>query len=198
MLSAVVLGLAQGIQHSFEPDHLAALSTLVGDRRGAWRCAQLGAIWGVGHTSTLCLVGACVLAVDAGLPDSADHVFKLAVGVFLVALGIRSMLPPRRPQASRAIRTPVQAMLVGMLHGLAGSSGLIALAVAALPTFAARIVYIAVFGLGSIGGMAGVSALAGIGFGAVRDDVFALVRVPLGIVTAAIGVQSIATGWAGL
>jgi hypothetical protein len=55
---------AQGARHSFEPDHIAAVSVLIGDSRSAWRSAWLGAIWGIGHTVSL--VAMCVAVVGFG------------------------------------------------------------------------------------------------------------------------------------
>jgi hypothetical protein len=198
MLSAIVLGLAQGIRHSFEPDHLAAVSALVGQTRGARRSAWLGAIWGFGHTISLCLVGLCVLAFDASLPDESERWFQLAVGALLIVLGARAALPQDFAGSPRSVRTPVQAAVVGMVHGLAGSSALTALVVAALPTFASRIAYLGLFGFGSIAGMAAVSSVAGIGLGRVRDKWLACVRLPIGIMSIIIGIRTLVAGWSGI
>ena len=52
-------------------------------------------------------------------------------------------------------------LLVGALHGLAGSGALAAFVLATLPTTGARLTYIALFGLGSTVGMAALSGLLG-------------------------------------
>jgi len=52
-------------------------------------------------------------------------------------------------------------LLVGVVHGLAGSGALTALALAQLPTASLRLVTIALFGCGSVLGMAVLSGLAG-------------------------------------
>jgi hypothetical protein len=192
VLSAIVLGLAQGARHSFEPDHLAAVSALVGQMRGVRQSAWLGAIWGLGHAISLCLVGLVVLAFDASLPAASEQVFQLVVGALLVALGVRALLPPRPQPPHRSVRTPVQALIVGMVHGFAGSSALTALVVAALPTLPSRIAYLGLFGVGSIAAMAAVSGLAGIGLRRLRGDWLALARIPIGLLSISIGIRAFA------
>lgn len=161
MLTAIALGLAQGARHSFEPDHLAAVSVLVGESPRLRRAAWLGAVWGLGHTITLVAIGSALLMVDGALPPRADAAFELAVGAMLIGLGGRALIRAHRTEAPHAVRGAWQALLVGGVHGLAGSSALIALMFAALPTAMERILYISLFGLGSIAGMAAVSVITG-------------------------------------
>ena len=65
----ILLGLLVGLRHSFEPDHLTAVSTLVGETRDLRGGAMLGALWGIGHTLALVAVGAILLGVGASLPE---------------------------------------------------------------------------------------------------------------------------------
>jgi hypothetical protein len=195
MLSAILLGLAQGIRHSVEPDHLAAVSSLIGQSRGAWRSAWLGAVWGIGHTLSLVAVGVAILASGATLPGAWDRWFEIAVGVLLVALGLRALRPTRRGAPPRPVRTPVQALLVGMVHGLAGSSALTALVVASLPSLASRVGYLCLFGFGSIAGMAAVSAVAGVGLQRACGAWWVLLRSTIGLASVGIGLHAIASGW---
>lgn len=55
---------------------------------------------------------------------------------------------------------PLRALLIGLVHGAAGSAGLLALAVAATQEAWLAVGYVAVFGLGSILGMAALSFVA--------------------------------------
>jgi len=155
LLAPFVLGIAQGAQHSLEPDHLAAVSSLLGDGRSARRGAWLGAIWGIGHTVSL--LAMCIVVVELGavLPPEADRAFALMVAALLIALGARSLWHTRHDPARRAIRGAGQALAIGAVHGLAGSSALVAMVFATLPSTGARLIYIALFGVGSIAGMAG-------------------------------------------
>jgi hypothetical protein len=189
MLTAIAMGAAQGVQHSFEPDHLAAVTVLVGEQRDPRRAAWLGAIWGVGHTASLLAFGVALAAVGAAVPPVADVAFTLAVAAMLVLLGGRALWP--RAPASEAprphrIRSPLQALAVGALHGLAGSSALAAALFASLPDTGARVVYMALFGVGSIAGMAAVSGTAGLWLRAIARP-WLLAALRSGVALASIG-----------
>ncbi|HEX7841398.1 MAG TPA: hypothetical protein VF469_28160, partial [Kofleriaceae bacterium] len=87
----IVLGLLVGLRHSFEPDHLTAVSTLVGETADLRGGALLGALWGVGHTLSLVAVGGILMGVGASLPERAAVVFELGVAAMLLVLGVRSI-----------------------------------------------------------------------------------------------------------
>lgn len=169
---AILLGLLVGLRHSFEPDHLTAVSTLVGETHDLRGGALLGALWGIGHTLALVVVGTILALVGASLPDRAGAVFELGVAAMLILLGGRAIvvaLMRRDAAASEHSHTAVapdrlhawRPLAVGLVHGLAGSGALTAIVFADLPGTAARLVYITLFGLGSIAGMAFASGAAG-------------------------------------
>ncbi|HEY4239738.1 MAG TPA: hypothetical protein VGM88_07980 [Kofleriaceae bacterium] len=184
-IGGILLGVLLGLRHAFEPDHLTAVSTLVVETRDARRGALLGAIWGLGHTISLVVVGAILLATGALLPERTAAAFELAVAAMLVVLGARSLYLAARdggrgvvhvhrhgdeahahaaPAAHVHVGTRALALrplVVGLVHGLAGSGAITAIVFAELPTLATRITYIALFGIGSIGGMAIASGIAG-------------------------------------
>jgi high-affinity nickel-transport protein len=189
MLTAIVLGIAQGARHSLEPDHLAAVSVLIGEVRSARRSAWLGAVWGLGHTLSLAAMGIALVGFGAALPDAAERMFTLIVALILIVLGVRSLWHTQHHPSARRVRSPLQALLVGMIHGLAGSSALTAMVFAALPTAASRLLYITLFGLGSIIGMAAVSGAAGAWFKRIeRPWLMTSLRVVIGLSSIAIGV----------
>jgi ABC-type nickel/cobalt efflux system permease component RcnA len=192
-VSGILLGVLVGLRHAFEPDHLAAVSTLMIDARGARRGALLGALWGVGHTVSLVVVGSLLLATGAVLPARAAAAFELAVSLMLIGLGVRAVVRALRLGRIGASHHHVHAigdhvhpgpsahvhvvgrtlawrpLAVGLVHGLAGSGALTALVFAELPTDAARLAYIGLFGAGSIIGMALASAAATASFGALAE-----------------------------
>jgi high-affinity nickel-transport protein len=171
----IVLGLLVGLRHSFEPDHLTAVSTLVGDTHDLRGGALLGALWGVGHTLALVGVAGILLLVGASLPERAGVVFELCVAAMLLVLGVRSIAAAFRAAAAHrhgAARDHVHAargvralawrpLAVGLVHGLAGSGALTAIAFADLPGAGARLLYMTLFGLGSVAGMTIASGAAG-------------------------------------
>ena len=179
------LGSLLGMRHALEPDHLAAVSTLITSERSTARAAWLGACWGLGHTTTLVAAGVVLIVLRAEMPASASDAFELTVAVMLVALGLRAVYhaarqggdgPSRVHHHGSIVHThpgvPAHVhigrwtlarrpLLIGAVHGLAGSGALTALVLAALPSTAARITYMVLFGLGSTLGMSALSGLLG-------------------------------------
>jgi ABC-type nickel/cobalt efflux system permease component RcnA len=170
LTTGLLLGFLLGMRHALEPDHLAAVSVLVTRRGTATAGAVLGAIWGVGHTLALFAVGCSLAALGARIPPRLAASFELLVAAMLVTLGLRAILRDRegahhrndRPDAAPGRwRIARQPLLVGLVHGLAGSGALMTLVLARLPTATTRLCYIALFGIGSVTGMACLTGLAG-------------------------------------
>ncbi|HET9620946.1 MAG TPA: hypothetical protein VFP84_06260 [Kofleriaceae bacterium] len=210
-LAGILLGLFVGLRHAFEPDHLTAVSTLVSEASTARRGAVLGALWGLGHTLSLVVVGLVLLVVGVSLPARVAAGFELAVSAMLIVLGARAVARAIRKRSHGGPATPHRhgarahahadaaphihlagrivlwrPLVVGVVHGLAGSGGLTALVFAELPTTALRLVYITLFGVGSVAGMAIASGLAGASLHAaarLRD-----VRRTLSLVTGALSI----------
>jgi len=190
-----LLGLVLGMRHACEPDHLAAVSTLIAARPGRGRATMaVGAFWGVGHALALMAVAGVLSLLRARLPVSLSQGFELLVALMLIGLGARALLRERRQWRERAfgragtdglteadvvrveavgagsVKTNAvpagrwawagRPLLVGLVHGLAGSGALAALVMANLPSLAARLGYIALFSLGSIVGMSALTAVA--------------------------------------
>jgi len=184
LLTSSGLGSLLGMRHALEPDHLAAVSTLVSQERNGFRAAWLGVCWGVGHTLTLVIVAAALIVLRAELPAGAASLFELLVAAMLIALGMRAIvIASRQAGGARAHRhgnafavhthggaphvhiggwtLARRPLIIGAVHGLAGSGALTALVLATLPTTTARLTYMALFGVGSTLGMAIVSGLLG-------------------------------------
>jgi high-affinity nickel-transport protein len=185
VVATVAFGSLLGVRHAFEPDHLAAVSTLINEERSSYRAALLGAYWGVGHTTSLVAVGVGLVLLGAELPAHAHETFEVAVALMLIALGVRAIVIATRaggcrrsdtgrdtaiapsPPASGAHRhvhgwgLARRPLLFGIVHGLAGSGALTALVITALPSTATRLTYISLFGVGSTVAMAALSGLLG-------------------------------------
>jgi hypothetical protein len=188
LLSSSALGSLLGMRHALEPDHLTAVSTLVAsspDERGGYRAAMLGAFWGLGHTLSLLAVGAVLVLLRAELPASISDVFELFVAMMLIGLGLRAIAlavrqgpvgPTHAHHHGHVVHTHAgttphvhvgrwtlarRPLLVGAVHGLAGSGALTALVLATLTSTTARLTYMALFGFGSTLGMAALSGLLG-------------------------------------
>ncbi|HKQ18613.1 MAG TPA: hypothetical protein VJW75_02590 [Candidatus Eisenbacteria bacterium] len=162
--SPLILGLALGLRHALDADHLVAMATIVSRERSLPRAALYGARWGVGHGLSLFLVGIAVVLLGIPFPKSLGHALELGVGAMLVALGISALLRRDRSTAQAPARPTRRPFLVGLAHGLAGSGALAILVLATIRSPIEGLVYIGIFGLGSIGGMSGMSALMSLPF----------------------------------
>ena len=85
------LGTLLGMRHALEPDHLAAVSTLMTGERSSAKAAWLGACWGLGHTLTLLAAGALLVVLHADMPAIAAQVFEVCVVLLLVGFGVRAI-----------------------------------------------------------------------------------------------------------
>jgi hypothetical protein len=185
LMTSSGLGSLLGMRHALEPDHLAAVSTLVSGERSSWKAAFLGVCWGLGHTFSLIVVGTILVVLRTDMPERVADGFEFCVALMLIGLGLRAIyLAARQGPAGpvhlhhhgHTVHTHHGApahihiggwtlarrpLLVGAVHGLAGSGALTALVVTTLPSTAAQITYMVVFGLGSTLGMAALTGLLG-------------------------------------
>ncbi len=135
-----------GVQHSFEPDHMAAVSVLATEenkspaQRSAarrWKLIWRSSHWALGHSFTLILFAVLVLLLKSTLSlHIADRV-ELLVGPLMIWLGvlaIRRNFIKQTPDTVQPDRKVSRSFWVGMVHGLAGTGGACAVAL----TLAAR------------------------------------------------------------
>ena len=188
MIPILVLGIVLGFRHAFEPDHLAAVSTLASRPGGRlWGAARLGLVWGVGHTATVGAIALLVIALGVQLPPSLWPAAELVVAGLLVLLGgavvwryargrwhmhlhaheanphihLHSHVQDVGHAHQHASADAKRSLGFGIAHGLAGSGAIAVLLVAAAPTAALRIAYFAAFGAGTVLGMLTVSLTLG-------------------------------------
>jgi hypothetical protein len=170
--SVVALGFVLGLRHATEADHLAAISTIVTERRSLLSSLVVGGLWGCGHTLALLIAGIGILLLRYQVTARMGHALELCVGIMLVLLGANVLRTLAHRHASRghdhttfASRSrsgawfAVRPLVVGMVHGLAGSAPLLLLTLTVVSSSLAAFFYIGVFGVGSIMGMALMSLL---------------------------------------
>ena len=153
LLSVTLLGFLLGMRHATDPDHVVAVTTIVSQQRSLGRAARTGALWGIGHTATIFLVGGAIVLLKVQLtaiPPRLGLSMEFAVAVMLVVLGLLTLAGNERRVADSTAR-PVT---VGFIHGLAGSAAVATLPqVALIPNPAWALAYLGVFGIGTIVGM---------------------------------------------
>ena len=180
--TALALGLVLGIKHAFETDHVAAVTTIVSEHKNPLRAALIGTFWGIGHSTTLLIIGLFVLIAKVAIPQKVSLFFEMLVGVALVCLGLLSIArvlkshkhTHQHGDTSHAHvhihQTPnhthfhKKSFLMGTLHGLAGSGALMLLVLSTIRTTIEGVFYILLFSLGSIGAMTFISMVLGLPF----------------------------------
>jgi sulfite exporter TauE/SafE len=178
-MTILTLGFVLGLRHALDTDHIAAVSTVLA-QRPSWRASGLvGLSWGLGHTLVLLLVGAVVLVLHVPIPELVSTAAEFAVGIMLVILGCllgtklineRWHMHQHDHDGTRHVhlhshvqsidhghshwwRASLRPLCIGMAHGLAGSAALLLIVVASANSVVDGLIYIAVFGCGSILGM---------------------------------------------
>ena len=185
--AVLALGFLLGLRHAFEPDHLAAVSTLATRAGRVSDAVRLGVAWGAGHTASVGLVALLLIALGVHLPAGVAQIAELLVAVLLVALGALVLWRYVRGRwhmhahehdgnahvhlhshAAESSHTHAHArwdgrrsLGLGLVHGLAGSGAVMVLIVAAAPTASLQLAYVVAFGLGTIVGMMSASLAVG-------------------------------------
>jgi hypothetical protein len=219
--TTLALGLLLGVRHATDPDHVVAVSAMVSRERSIGRAALLGLSWGVGHSLTVVAAGGAMIFFDLRLPPRLGLGLELAVAVMLIALGavnVRAFGRARRaaatarparptteapPEASSAPRSRssfARSAMMGIVHGLAGSAAIAMVVVASIADESWALLYLFLFGLGTIGGMVAITAALGLPFVAAKAAARVQTRVVMltGVVSILVGVgvayQVVVTG----
>lgn len=153
-LTAIALGALLGLRHATDADHVVAVTAIVSRERSLGRAAGIGALWGIGHTLTLLVVGGAIVTFRLVIPTRLGLALEFGVALMLIVLGFSNLRA--RDDAPRAAVRP---FLVGLVHGLAGSAAVALLVLATIRGTFEALVYLFVFGLGTIIGMMAVTML---------------------------------------
>src|SRR2546428_6238116 len=137
----VVVAVVLGLRHASDPDHLAAVTTLVasGRDRAARTAARLGLAWGFGHATSLFAFGLPIVVFKAYLPEPVQAAAETSVGVMIALLALWLLVRWRRGlfhlhqdhgpahshgrQGRLRTRSPLQAFGIGLVHGMGGRAG---------------------------------------------------------------------------
>jgi len=213
--SVLLIGFVLGLQHAVEADHLAAVSTIVSEKKNLWTASLVGGMWGIGHTISLFAVGALVILLKLQISPSVETNLEALVGGMLVVLGINALRKlltaekihvhthehgarehvhvhshAREQVEASHHRFSARSIVIGMVHGLAGSAALMLLVVPTIASPALALLYILIFGIGSIGGMMAMSFFVGLPlhFTANRFEVFnKAIRLAAGVFSLVLG-----------
>lgn len=149
-----ITSLLLGMRHATDPDHVVAVTTIVTSERSLAKAARIGALWGLGHSLTILLVGGAIIVFKVVFSVRLGLSMELTVAVMLIVLGVLNLVNAGAPPAPVS---PARPVFIGVVHGLAGSAAAALVLVPLIddPRFAA--LYLLVFGLGTIVGMSMVT-----------------------------------------
>jgi len=189
VIAILSLGFILGLKHATDADHVVAVTTFVSHEKNLLRSCWIGAFWGAGHTLSLAVAGIVVVLLKISIPVWLEARLELAVAAMLVVLGGRVLYKTwkqrfelhRHPHAHAPGKEPhdhwhlhthreshqhsgwmhfgLRPLLVGMVHGAAGSGALMLLVLSTIHSSLQALLYVVIFGVGSIAGMLVISLL---------------------------------------
>jgi ABC-type nickel/cobalt efflux system permease component RcnA len=178
------LGFLIGLEHAFEPDHVVAISSIISKGKNLKKTTIIGAIWGLGHTTTLFIAGIIILTLKITIPETIALSLEFLVGLIIIFLGfyvIKDVIENKKHIHKHThdgtTHTHIhshkvtdehthyhRSFSVGLIHGLAGSAALMLLILSTFNSLILGIIYILLFGIGSMVGMAIVGGIISIPF----------------------------------
>jgi high-affinity nickel permease len=211
LLLVIGVGVVLGLRHATDPDHLAAVTTLMASKReqAAGAAARLGLVWGLGHATSLFVFGLPIVLFEAYLPAGVQQGAEASVGLLIAGLAVWLLVRWRRGllhlhdhthlyshaherchgHAHRPrTRTPLGAYAIGLVHGMGGSAGVGVLLLATIQSRAVAAAALALFAACTALSMALLSTGFGLTLGRPR------VQSAFGAFAPAFGVASLAFG----
>src|SRR5437764_7946158 len=175
----VVVAVVLGFRPATDPDHLAAVTTLIagGRDRATRSAARLGLAWGIGHATSLFAFGLPIVVFKAYLPEPVQAAAETSVGVLIALLALWLLVrwhrglfhlhhdhgsPHAHSSSSRmGARSPLQAFGIGLIHGMGGSAGVGVLLLASIHARGLAIAALGLFALCTAISMAALSTCWG-------------------------------------
>ena len=190
----LLISLLLGLRHASDPDHLAAVTTLIAseeEHKQARKAGWMGFCWGLGHGTTLVVLGLPLVLFNRFLPERVGQIAEVAIGVVIVALAVRLLLRWRRgafhvhthnhneESDHRHVhshkedkshehghagphRGPLGAYGIGLVHGIGGSGGLTLLLLSTISNQSAAAIALLIFAAGTAVSMAILSTVFGL------------------------------------
>lgn len=214
ILPIAALGFFLGMRHATDPDHVIAVSTIVARHRTVTGASLIGALWGVGHTLTILVVGGGIILFGWVIPERLGLSLEFGVGLLLILLGFLNLrgivqllgdlrnpdhgpghshahshgdyvhnhphhhTPERHPHTpdqtplgwidrhfgKLGLYLAIRPLIIGVVHGLAGSAAVALLVLATIQDPYWGMLYLLIFGLGTVVGMMLVTAMVALPF----------------------------------
>lgn len=153
-INALLLGLGLGLRHATDADHVVVVSAMLQREPGLGRAVRVAALWGAGHTTTCTAVGLAVVLAGVRVPPSIERAAEWLVIALLLGFGLAHAWRGLRASPTLSSTAPgSRPLIVGMLHGLAGSAGVALLALTTIDSRFWAAAYLGLFGAGTVVGM---------------------------------------------
>jgi ABC-type nickel/cobalt efflux system permease component RcnA len=210
LLVVLLVAALLGLRPATDPDHIAAMTTLVasGRERVSRSAARLGAWWGLGHAVTLVVFGIPILLAERYLPEGLQRGAETAVAALIVFLAVRLLVrwrhgyldlhahPHPEQEHRHAVRTPFGAFGIGLVHGMGGSAGVGILLLAAIPSETVAVASLFLLAAFTAVSMAAVTAGFGLALSSRPFVAASAVAIPaLGAASLLFGVWYAAAAW---
>ncbi|MDR0835546.1 MAG: hypothetical protein LBN11_03060 [Tannerella sp.] len=183
----LLYALYEGLVHAFEADHILAVTNIVSQRNKIFPALKDGIFWGLGHTSTIFLVGIVMILFRVNIPAGSFSYFEAAVGLMLMLVASYRLYIFFKEERNLTVHTHRHEHAgenkhphlhihysaknlhkasygIGLVHGLAGSGALVVLVMTQIETVSSSLLYLLLFGFGSIAGMTLVAGIFSIPF----------------------------------
>lgn len=155
-LEPLLLGAVLGVRHALEPDHLAAITTMVSGNEGPRAAARTGAAWGLGHAAAIVLLGGALIGLGVKVPAHLAAALELGVAVMLIVLGVVAL----RTRTHGHVHVPrSRSTLVGFIHGASGTAAITLLCATTFRSSASALGFLMLFALGATVSMSAMSGL---------------------------------------
>lgn len=161
-IPALLFAAVVGFNHAFEADHVLAVGNLANKRSSFLAAIKDGLFWGLGHTSMILVVGCIIIIGKLTLNIATFDYLEILVGITLITLGVYRLIKINSkslPHLKMDKRGNKLAYSIGLIHGLAGSGAVVLIAMSEIESSALSIIYMLLFGAGSILGMVIVAIL---------------------------------------
>jgi high-affinity nickel permease len=200
------IGFILGLKHAMDPDHIVAVTTFIGKEKQIARACAIGFFWGLGHTLALSVLGLVVVGLKVPMSQWLAARLELVVAAMLVALGARLITAVHHKwhedhRHDNWTRRGWRPLLVGLVHGAAGSAALTLLVLSTIPSTSQALLYILIFGIGSTAGMLAISVLLSLPLHWAQSHLNAAIRpiqMGAGVFSCLFGVYLGVSVWRGL
>ena len=199
LLALAGFGFLLGMRHATDADHVIAVTTILNRGRRFWDTTLIGALWGLGHTITVVVVGVLIIGFNVVIAPPVGLAMEFVVALMLIGLGILNLTGGLRSLTERF--TPpapmhahdhahgedshghlhghgsnrglvatfgryqlIRPVVVGLVHGLAGSAAVALLVLATIQDTGTAIAYLVIFCVGVAAGMAVLTTVIGLPF----------------------------------